>query len=114
MCKPQKLLSQQTEIKDNFKNLTFWGFTLTCILSQMYQHLFHVVTLFSGMMCLVCYYFDFFSNTIVWFWIYSTTILFHKSFLLFFSWLKYLILYVHRIIFSTESITNIYLDQFLV
>ena len=26
MCKPQKVLSQQTEIKDNFKNLTFWGF----------------------------------------------------------------------------------------
>ena len=28
MCKPQKVLSQQTEIQDNFKNLTFWGFTL--------------------------------------------------------------------------------------
>ena len=28
MCNPQKLLSQQTEIKDNFKNLTFWGFDL--------------------------------------------------------------------------------------
>ena len=26
MCKPQKVLSQQTEIQDNFKNLTFWGF----------------------------------------------------------------------------------------
>ena len=26
MCKPEKVLSQQTEIKDNFKNLTLWGF----------------------------------------------------------------------------------------
>ena len=27
MCKPQKVLSQKTEIKDNFKNLSFfrWG-----------------------------------------------------------------------------------------
>ena len=31
MCKSQKVLSQQTEIKDNLKNLTFGGFTLTSI-----------------------------------------------------------------------------------
>ena len=31
MCKSQKVLSQQTEIKDNLKNLTFGGFTLTII-----------------------------------------------------------------------------------
>ena len=31
MCKPEKVLSQQTEIKDNLKNLPFWGFTLTSI-----------------------------------------------------------------------------------
>ena len=35
MCKPQKVLSQQTNIKDNFKNLTFWGFTLTSILQEI-------------------------------------------------------------------------------
>ena len=31
MFKSQKVLSQQTEIKDNLKNLTFGGFTLTII-----------------------------------------------------------------------------------
>ena len=34
MCKPKKLLSQQNEIKDNFKNLTFWGFTLTSTMQK--------------------------------------------------------------------------------
>ena len=34
MSKPPKLLSQQNEIKDNLKNLTFWGFTLTSIMQR--------------------------------------------------------------------------------
>ena len=47
MCKPQKLLSQQNEIKHNFKNLTFWGFTLTSTMQKDIES-YHRV---SGMSC---------------------------------------------------------------
>ena len=41
MCKPQKVLLQQIEIKDDFKNLPFWGFTLASINKVLKVHKIH-------------------------------------------------------------------------